>query len=66
MKDPIVEEVRRIRDELSAEFDYDLSRIFAHIKERERASPAPLPQMALDKPNVSRAAVMHDPAPLRR
>jgi hypothetical protein len=33
--DPIVEEVRKVREEHAARFDYDLKRIFQDIKERE-------------------------------
>jgi len=36
--DPIVEEVRKARDEYAAKFDYDLERIFQDIKEREMRS----------------------------
>jgi hypothetical protein len=36
MNDPIVEEIRRIRDEHAARFDYDLDAIFRDIKARER------------------------------
>jgi hypothetical protein len=36
MNDPIVDEVRRIRDEHAARFNYDLQAIFAHIKQREQ------------------------------
>ena len=35
MKDPIVEEVRRIREEHAAEFHYDLDAIVADIKRTE-------------------------------
>ena len=35
-KDPIVEEVRRIRDEYAARFDYDLGAIYRDLKEREQ------------------------------
>jgi len=34
--DPIVEEVRRIRDEYAARFNYDLQAIFRDLKEQER------------------------------
>jgi len=34
-KDPIVEEVRKIREEHAARFDYDLKRIFDDLKEME-------------------------------
>jgi len=35
---PIVDEVRRIRDAHAASFNYDLDAIFRDIKEREKAS----------------------------
>jgi hypothetical protein len=34
-KDPIVEEVREIRDELAKKFDYDLNRIFEHMRQQQ-------------------------------
>ncbi len=37
-RDPIVEEVRRIRDEYAARFNYDLNAIYRDLKEQERAS----------------------------
>ena len=36
MNDPIVDEVRRIRDEHAARFNYDLHAIFLDIKKREK------------------------------
>jgi hypothetical protein len=38
MNDPIVDEVRQIRDAHSARFNYDLDAIFNDIKEREKQS----------------------------
>ena len=38
MDDPIVEEVRRVRDAHAARFNYDLDAIFQDIKEREKNS----------------------------
>lgn len=38
MIDPIVDEVRRVRDAHAARFNYDLDAIFQDIKERERKS----------------------------
>lgn len=38
MNDPIVDEVRRIRDAHAAKFNYDLDAIFQDIKEQERKS----------------------------
>lgn len=37
-KDPIVEEVRRIREEHAARFGYDLKAIYDDLKETERQS----------------------------
>jgi hypothetical protein len=37
-KDPIVEEVRKVREEHAARFDYDLVRIFHDLKEQEQQS----------------------------
>jgi hypothetical protein len=37
-KDPIVEEVRRVRDAHAARFNYDLRAIYEDFKARERAS----------------------------
>ena len=36
MNDPIVDEVRRVRDAHAARFNYDLHAIFLDIKEREK------------------------------
>ena len=57
MTDPIVDEVRRVRDAHAAKFDYDLDAIFRDIKEQEKNSglkyvsyrprllePIPMPQ----------------------
>jgi hypothetical protein len=38
MTDPIVDEVRRIRDAYAARFSYDLDAIIQDIKEREKKS----------------------------
>jgi len=38
MNDPIVEEIRRVRDAHAARFNYDLNAIFQDIKEREKKS----------------------------
>jgi len=35
-KDPIVAEVRRIRDAYAAQFNYDLDAIYRDLKEREQ------------------------------
>ena len=36
--DPIVAEVRRVREEHAAQFNYDLDAIYQDLKERERTS----------------------------
>lgn len=38
-RDPIVEEIRKIREEHAARFDYDLDAIVADIKSREHEGP---------------------------
>ena len=38
MNDPIVEEVRRVRESHAAQFDHDLDAIFRDIKQREKRS----------------------------
>jgi len=38
INDPIVAEVREVRDRHAAKFDYDLDAIFRDLKEKERAS----------------------------
>ena len=37
-KDPIVEEVRKVREAHAAKFDYDSRKIYEDIKKRERES----------------------------
>ena len=38
MNDPIVDEVRRVRNAYAARFNYDLDAIFRDIKEQEKKS----------------------------
>jgi hypothetical protein len=40
-KDPIVEEVRRLREQHAARFDFDLARIFDDFKRSEQARVLP-------------------------
>jgi hypothetical protein len=42
LNDPIVEEIRRIRDEHAARFNYDLDAIFDDIKRSEKELGLPL------------------------
>lgn len=60
MNDPIVDEVRRVRDEHAARFNYDLRAIFLDVKQREQARglcfvDGVAHQPAPDQPTLSRA-----------
>ena len=39
--DPIVQEVREIRERYAAEFNYDLKALYEDIKRQEEANPKP-------------------------
>ena len=65
MNDPIVDEVRRVRGEHAARFNYDLRAIFRDIKEQQKRSGltfvsfaveasvvAPVPQIGVE-PNMT-------------
>jgi len=41
--DPIVEEVRRVRDKLAGQFNYDIHAIFADLRTRERVEDSAHP-----------------------
>ena len=56
MNDPIVDEVRRVRDAHAARFNYDLDAIFQDIKEREKKSGLKFVQ------GVARQPVPNQPA----
>jgi len=40
-QDEIIAEVRKVRDELAARFDYDMDRLYEEIKQRESRSERP-------------------------
>jgi hypothetical protein len=42
IEDPIVEEIRRYRQEHSAKYDYDLKRICAALRDRQARSNKPV------------------------
>lgn len=48
-EDPIVSDVRRIREQLSAQFDYDLKPIFADIRNRQATVGARLVRQRKDR-----------------
>jgi len=49
-KDEIVEEVRRIRDELAARFNYDLDAIVRDLQEKQRRSGRKIVSLAMKSP----------------
>lgn len=57
MNDPIVDEVRRIRDAQAARFNYDLDAIFQDIKKREKESGLVFVQGVARQPAVGAAPV---------
>lgn len=72
MNDPIVEEVRQVRDAHAARFNYDLDAIFQDIKEREKKSGLvfidgvarqPMPNKSLQPTGVA-ISVLPDIQPL--
>lgn len=55
MRDPIVEEIRRIRHEHAKQFGFDLDAIFDDLKEKERTSKRKIVSLAPRRPKpVSR------------
>lgn len=52
MADEIVDEIRRIREELSARFNHDLDAIFRYFKQRQRESGRKY--LSLEKPPKKR------------
>jgi len=51
MEDPVVEEVRRIREEHAARFNYDIDAIYADLKRVEAESN--LPHVSLEPRRLS-------------
>jgi hypothetical protein len=49
--DPIVDEVRRVRDEYAARFNYDLRAIYRDLKEQEKRSGRKIVSFA-EEPNA--------------
>lgn len=72
MTDPIVDEVRRVRDAHAAMFAYDLDAIFLDIKEQEQKSglkfvsypPRRLPNESLQPTGPAIAVADHSQLPL--
>ena len=55
MNDPIVDEVRRVRDAHAARFNYDLDAIFQDIKKREKQSGLVFVQGVARQPSPNKA-----------
>jgi hypothetical protein len=56
-KDEIVEEVRRVRDEYAAKFNYDLNAIYEDIKKQEKQTKrkvVSLPPKKVQLPEVEK------------
>jgi hypothetical protein len=62
MNDPIVDEVRRVRDAHAARFNYDLDAIFQDIKEREKKSGLKFVQGVARQPMPSQALLTTEAA----
>jgi hypothetical protein len=55
-KDPIVEEVRRIRRQYAARFNYDLAAIFRDLQERQARGEFTVVRREPRRPRVQSAA----------
>jgi len=55
MNDPIVDEVRKVRDAHASRFNYDLDAIFRDIKEQEKKSGRTFVSFPLQKAEPSQA-----------
>ena len=51
-KDEIVEEVRKVRDEYAAKFNYDLDAIYKDIKEQEKQNQRQVVSLPPKKPEL--------------
>jgi hypothetical protein len=50
--DPIVDEVRRVRDAYAAQFNYSLRAIYCDLKEKEKRSGRTIVSYATDAPET--------------
>jgi hypothetical protein len=58
-----IEEIWRIRDELSAEYDYDIHRIFAALREEEKKHGDRLVRVVPRRAPEESAAVLREKPP---
>lgn len=62
MNDPIVDEVRRIRDAHAAKFNYDPAAIFRDIKQQEKKSGRKYVSFADDEDEPAQTSTQTEPA----
>ena len=55
-EDPIVNEVRKIRDRLAAEYQYDLRALCRHLQEREKREKRKLTTRPPRRPDAKKTA----------
>jgi hypothetical protein len=55
-EDPIVSEVRKVRESLSAKFDYDLAAIFADMRARQSSAGSRLVNLERERGKQAEAA----------
>lgn len=65
MNDPIVDEVRRIRDEYAARFNHDLRAVYRDLKEQEKRTGQTVVSYAEDSTEIGpkKALQLTEPAP---
>lgn len=63
MSDPIVEEVRNIREEYARRFNFDLQAISKDLQEKERAHGRVVVSFPPRRPNTSLVPATKEPAP---
>ena len=61
-RDPIVEEVRAVRDEIAKEFNYDIPAIFEALRALERESGRPTVSLPPRRPDASNRENAAQPA----
>jgi len=55
-KDPLIDEVRKLRAELSRQYDDDLSQLFEHLHEVQQSMPNPIVRRESIQPQTERRA----------
>jgi hypothetical protein len=63
--DPIVDEVRRVRDAYAARFNYDLRAIYRDLKEKEKQNGRAVAPGVNGSPAVEQQQVRVSPSPVQ-